>query len=311
MAQGNGDNTTITIHGGTVTATGGATGAGIGGAGGTFSTGTDGSAGNAVIFASSATGSSIQDTSNQSSWQGVFFLGNEAGKIYGTSVTPTEDFTIPSGKTLTIENGKTLTIQGGVTVTNEGTLTVEAGGKLTVSEGGTLTVEAGGTLTGSVNDKQPPQITASPADVSATEGSAATFTVTASAGEGESADTLSYQWQQKTTSEGSAWEDISGAAAYSYTTETTNTGMSGYQYRCVVTGEASRVSVVSSAATLTVTAKVPVTSVTLDKDTLNLTVGGTGTLTATVSPDTATDKTVIWSSDHPQTQPDHPGQRGF
>ena len=253
---------TITIHGGTVTATG----AGIGGAGGTFSTGTDGSAGNAVIFASSATGSSIQDTSNQSSWQGVFFLGNEAGKIYGTSVTPTEDFTIPSGKTLTIENGKTLTIQGGVTVTNEGTLTVEAGGKLTVSEGGTLTVEAGGTLTGSVNDKQPPQITASPADVSATEGSAATFTVTASAGDGESADTLSYQWQQKTTSEGSAWEDISGAAAYSYTTETTNTGMSGYQYRCVVTGEASRVSVVSSAATLTVTAKVPVTSVTLDKE---------------------------------------------
>ena len=265
MAQGNGDNTTITIEG-RVTVTGDATGAGIGGAGGTFSTGTDGSAGNAVIFASSATGSSIQDTSNQSSWQGVFFLGNEAGKIYGTSVTPTEDFTIPSGKTLTIENGKTLTIQGGVTVTNEGTLTVEAGGKLTVSEGGTLTVEAGGTLTGSVNDKQPPQITASPADVSATEGSAATFTVTASAGEGESADTLSYQWQQKTTSEGSAWEDISGAAAYSYTTETTNTGMSGYQYRCVVTGEASRVSVVSSAATLTVTAKVPVTSVTLDKE---------------------------------------------
>ncbi len=340
MAQGNGDNTTITIEG-RVTVTGdvrliladgctlivnggiqvaagnsltiygqsedettmgkltsqnpGDKNAGIGGTGNTA-----GTAGNAVIFASSATGSSIQDTSNQSSWQGVFFLGNEAGKIYGTSVTPTEDFTIPSGKTLTIENGKILTIQAGVTVTNEGTLTVEAGGKLTVSEGGTLTVEAGGTLTGSVNDKQPPQITASPADVSATEGSAATFTVTASAGEGESADTLSYQWQQKTTSEGSAWEDISGAAAYSDTTETTNTGMSGYQYRCVVTGEASRVSVVSSAATLTVTAKVPVTSVTLDKDTLNLTVGGTGTLTATVSPDTATDKTVIWSSDHPE-----------
>jgi len=43
-------------------------------------------------------------------------------------------------------------------------------------------------------------------------------------------------------------------------------------------------------------AVVPVTSVTLNKTSTSLVVGGTETLTATVSPSTATDKTVTWSS---------------
>ncbi len=44
-------------------------------------------------------------------------------------------------------------------------------------------------------------------------------------------------------------------------------------------------------------ATVAVTGISLDKDTLALTVGGaTGTLTATVTPDNATDKTVTWTS---------------
>ncbi len=46
-----------------------------------------------------------------------------------------------------------------------------------------------------------------------------------------------------------------------------------------------------------VTDVVPVTGVTLDQTTLNLTVGGTADLKATVLPDNATDKTVTWSSD--------------
>lgn len=41
---------------------------------------------------------------------------------------------------------------------------------------------------------------------------------------------------------------------------------------------------------------VPVTSVTLDKTALELTVGDTATLTATVTPDTATDKNVTWTT---------------
>ena len=147
-----GDGGTITISGGIVTATGGYNGAGIGGGwsgGGSFSTGIDG---NAIIF---ATGSraGIDHKGNQGSWQGVIFEGND-GKVYGTNVTPTQDFTIPSDKTLTIEQGKTLTIPAGVTMTNEGTIhnngTIQNEGAIhnngTIEGSGTL--YNNGTLTG-------------------------------------------------------------------------------------------------------------------------------------------------------------------
>ena len=229
---------TVTITGGTVTATS-KDGAGIGsgyvnnslGNAGTFSTSANGTNGNAVIFASGKDGEAIQADDDTTGWRGVIFQG-DSGLVYGTPVTPTEDFTIPSGKTLTIASGQTLNIPEGVT----------------------LTVEQGGTLTGSVNGSTPPTISGQPTAQTVTEGSTATFTVTASAGEDESADTLSYQWQQSTGS-GGTWTDISGATSASYTTEATKTSMSGDQYRCVVTGAASRVSVVSSAAALTVNPK--------------------------------------------------------
>jgi len=44
------------------------------------------------------------------------------------------------------------------------------------------------------------------------------------------------------------------------------------------------------------TVPIAVTGISLDKTALALTVGGTSTLTATVSPSTATDKTVVWTS---------------
>lgn len=78
-----------------------------------------------------------------------------------------------------------------------------------------------------------------------TAGGTAEFSVTANAGE-----QLTYQWQQKTTDSGSEWKDIPDATTASYTIEATTTGMSGTQYRCVVT--ASGVSVISAPATLTV-----------------------------------------------------------
>lgn len=138
---------TITITGGTVTATGN-DGAGIGGGSyidvdnGTFSTGTSG---NAVIIASSI---SYNDDTN--GWDGVIFQG-ATGQVYGTSVTPTGDFTVPAGSTLTIEANKTLTIPSGVTLTNNGTITVESGGTLmnngTIVNNGTIK----GTVSGSGN----------------------------------------------------------------------------------------------------------------------------------------------------------------
>ena len=45
---------------------------------------------------------------------------------------------------------------------------------------------------------------------------------------------------------------------------------------------------------------IPVTGVTLNKDTLSLVQGGSEVLVATVSPENATNKSVTWSSDAPQ-----------
>lgn len=120
----------ITISGGTVTATGGKGADGIGNGGGksssaqpaTFSTGEDG---NAVIYATAGEGTDTEaivgkdDTSN---WRGVIFLGND-GEIYGDSVTPNENFSVPESSTLTIESGKTLVVADEITLTNEGTIT--------------------------------------------------------------------------------------------------------------------------------------------------------------------------------------------
>ena len=44
---------------------------------------------------------------------------------------------------------------------------------------------------------------------------------------------------------------------------------------------------------------VPVSSISLDRQEMTLTVGGSETLLATVAPDTASDKTVLWTSDAP------------
>ncbi|WP_181405682.1 Ig-like domain-containing protein [Streptococcus equinus] len=52
-------------------------------------------------------------------------------------------------------------------------------------------------------------------------------------------------------------------------------------------------------ATSTVTVNVPVTSVAINDAPSTLTVGNTGTLTATVGPEQATDKTVTWESSNP------------
>ena len=52
-------------------------------------------------------------------------------------------------------------------------------------------------------------------------------------------------------------------------------------------------------ASCTVSVRIPVTGVELDRDTLKLTVGGTEQLTATVSPESATDKSLTWSSSAP------------
>ncbi|WP_129739112.1 immunoglobulin domain-containing protein [Massilimicrobiota timonensis] len=208
----------------------------------------------------SASGVSVNpnvDIGSTDSTSGIVFDGTE-GTVYG-DVTLDESLTINQGETLTIPEGSTLNSNGNLT--NNGTI---------LASGGTLE----GTLS---NGTRPttPNITEQPYDDTVTEGEDATFTVEASAG----SETLTYQWQQSTDN-GSSWTNIESGTSASYTINSTNTSMNGYQYRCVVTGSGG-VSVISQTATLTVQAKpasVPVTGVKLNKDSLTLQERGSDTL---------------------------------
>jgi hypothetical protein len=88
---------------------------------------------------------------------------------------------------------------------------------------------------------QAPVITQQPADQSVTAGSSATFNVAANGG-------TSYQWQ---TLVNGNWTDIAGATAASHGVTNATLGQSGSQYRVLIS--AGPATVVSSAATLTVT----------------------------------------------------------
>ena len=164
-------------------------------------------------------------TGNNSS--GIVF-DDKNGTVYG-NVTLDESLTINQGETLTVPDGSKLDCNNNLT--NKGTI---------LASGGTLE----GTLSNGTTPATP-NITEQPYDYTVTEGEDATFTVEASA----ESETLTYQWQQSTDN-GSSWTNIESETNASYTINSTNTSMNGYQYRCVVTD--SGVSVISAPATLTV-----------------------------------------------------------
>lgn len=95
-----------------------------------------------------------------------------------------------------------------------------------------------------------PSITSQPSNQSVYVGATAIFSVSAT-GTG-----LSYQWQLNS---GSGFSNIVGATASSYATSAVTLGMSGYLYRCVVTGDTAPPAT-SNSATLTVSTA-PATSV--------------------------------------------------
>ena len=365
-------NISLSVNGGSLTASGSASGEGIkfyvGAPEATNATTSLTVTDNAIVDAKNGGISAKQisspintDISAPGSNGGIVFDGTE-GTVYG-SVTLQDDLTIGAGESLTVPEGSSLNCNG--KLTNNGTILASGGtvtGSLsggsevttpsisaqptgqTVTEGSTAefsvtasnaqtyqwqqstdngsswaniesatsakyTTEATTTsmsgnqyrcvVTGSgVSVISAPAtltvnaaattITTQPSNVTVTEGETATFSVTATG------SSLTYQWQQST--DGSAWANISGATSSSYTTQAATMDMDGWQYRCVVTDGNSN-GVTSQAATLTVTAAtVSVTGVSLDKTELSLTVGDTETLTATVAPDNATDKTVTWTS---------------
>lgn len=123
-----GEGGTIKITGGTIMAlNNNKKGSGIGGEKCNFST----ESGNAFIIASS-----ISDKTNEDSWSGVIFEGND-GAVYGKTITLTDNATIPSTYTLTVDKDKTLNLNG-KTLTNKGTIQIagKVDGAITNSDNG-------------------------------------------------------------------------------------------------------------------------------------------------------------------------------
>ena len=238
---------------------------------------------NGGIEASDSSMSDLSDQIKVSSGDGtnggIVFDGTE-GTVYG-KVELQKDLEIKSGETLTIPQGASLNANG--KLTNDGTINVESGGSVS------------GSLSGGSTEITTPTITTHPTSQTVTEGDPATFAVTAS-------DVQSYQWQQRTNS-GSDWTNISeNATSSTYTISNTTTDMSGYQYRCVVTS-ASGVSVISSAATLTVNQSVSPTSYSISA---NVAPAGAGTVTVNGS---GTSATVTANSDVTLTATANDGYR--
>ena len=100
--------------------------------------------------------------------------------------------------------------------------------------------------------------------------------------------------------------EVTGSGTYEYgvTVTLTATPGSGYQFVEWEDGETSVTREITVEGNATYTAKFeqyyPVSNITLDKTELSLSIGDSETLTATIEPGDATNKTVTWSSDKPE-----------
>lgn len=265
----------ITISNGMVITSGGARGIGSSAGGGNtiFSTGE----GNPVIITSS-----ISDVSGRDNWHGVFFVDNMnrgVGKVYGTTVTPTNDFTIPEGKTLEVDANQSLIVADGITATNNGTVIRDKNGVVDVQGkwlGKPVIVkgaEEGSAVTGITLDKS---------TLALTPGKTATL---AAAVAPQTAANKEVRWTSSNT--GVVTVDATGkvtAVANGTAVITASTVDGGYTAQCTVTVSEDTPEVVA------------VENVKLDRSSLTLDVGETEQLTATVTPENAANKSVRWRS---------------
>ena len=203
---------------------------------------------------------------------GIVF-DNGTGTVYGDA-TLQEDLTVGDGQSLTLDDDATL----------------DANDYNVIVDGGELLGGLETTLGDSV--KYPPTITTT--GTSLTDGRVGVaYPNTSLAADGD--QPITWSWA---AAEGSSLPDgltlntdtgeISGtptaANTYTFTVKATNTyGSDSKQFTLTVNAAAN----------------VPVESVSLNKSETTLTVGGTETLTATVLPEGATNKSVTWSSNAP------------
>jgi hypothetical protein len=112
---------------------------------------------------------------------------------------------------------------------------------------------------GTATINQPPVISSHPVNLTMYAGGLATFSVTAAGTE------IAYRWQESTDG-GTTWTNLSNVSPYQNTTTSTlrinpvNLGLTGYLYRCTVSGTCTP-TVYSDAAQLTVTQAAITTSI--------------------------------------------------
>ena len=192
---------------------------------------------------------------------GIVFDGTE-GTVYG-DVTLDESLTINQSETLTIPEGSTLNTNGNLT--NNGTI---------VNTGGTLTGDPGGTIVTApaITTKSLPEGTVGESYTATLEATGNNMTWSLDSGTLPDGLTLN--------SDGTITGTPTAEGTSTFTVTATNSAGS-----------------VSKEYTLTIKpAVVSVTGVTLDKSELSLFPGESETLTATVAPNDATNKTVTWKS---------------
>ena len=199
------------------------------------------------------------------SGNGIVFNGDE-GTVYG-DVTLQENLTIGEGESLTLDDGASLN-------TGNYTLTVN---------GGTLTDDVTGDVIYKVTG-----VSLSLDTLTLVENGTSTLTATI--------------MPDNATNQNVTWESgPSGIVTISPSADTktatiTAIGASGSTATITVTTNDGSEKSATCTVTVTEPPTVSVTSVTLDKTSLALDVGGSDTLTATVEPDNATNKAVTWSS---------------
>lgn len=227
--------------------------------------------GNAMVKASSitttkdGTGSApeLKPAASGSDGTGGIIWDGKNGTVYG-SVTLQEDLEIGEGESLTIPDGSSLDMNGH-------TITVESGGKLDGKPTGEGTVKIAPTITTeSLPDGE--------------VGSVYSQTLTATGD-----PTITWSVTSDTLPAGLTLDTKTGTISGTPTTANT------YNFTVTATNDSGND---SKEFTLTIDQQgtIHVTSVSLDKTSLELTEGGTGTLIATVEPNNATNKNVTWES---------------
>ena len=207
---------------------------------------------------------------------GIVFDGGK-GTVYG-DVTLQENLEIGEDESLAIGDGASLTIGNDATLTNEGTVTNSG----TLTNNGTI--NNSGTLPDNIQGTAPPSITTTSLAGGAV-GTAYNATL------GASGENITWTWAAVTGSSLPPGLELSTSGVISGTP--TAQGTSNFTVTASNNGgsDSKPLSITISSAT-----NIPVQSVSLDKTSLELTEGGTGTLIATVEPNNATNKNVTWST---------------